>query len=339
MLAYTFHFTNKTYYKKLQDESFENGTDMYAKILSLSVTSLIKRGLGKKYIEQTYQSSNFSGKLQISDSVKRNTLMRKEIIYTKDDFSINSEMNQIIKTSMELLIKSKDVQKQTKHDLKKLLIYFSDVDTFELRSIRWNSIVYNKNNFTYKLIVNICYLIYKASIQTQKEGKSSYLNFMDDRALHTIFERFVLKYYQKHFPLYKTSSKQIKWNVFGDDELLPKMQSDIYVEAQDKCMIIDTKLYSRMLKKNSQYDTESQHSNNLYQIFTYVKNEQGLNKKEIVGMLLYARVEEGRLPDKTYNLDNSTIHVRSIDLDRNFSDIKNTLNDYLDSVIQFRSVS
>ena len=45
----------------------------------------------------------------------------------------------------------------------------------------------------------------------------------------------------------------------------------------------------------TQYDVHTLHSNNLYQIFTYVKNrdtEFGAEPHTVSGMLLYARTDE-----------------------------------------------
>ncbi len=58
--------------------------------------------------------------------------------------------------------------------------------------------------------------------------------------------------------------------------MLPVMRSDIMLRYKDKCLIIDAKFYKNTL--HNYYDTKKIHSTNLYQIFTYVKNQQ-LNLK------------------------------------------------------------
>lgn len=330
MLAYVFDIISKSSYSKLETEHFENAIDMYAKVLNIGISSLIKRGLGKEYIEEAFQNASVSGKLNLSESIKKNTLIKKEIIYTKDILSINSTMNQIIKTTVFKLLKDKNIQKQTKHDLKKLMVFYSDVDTINLHSVRWNTLKYNKNNFTYKLLINICYLIYNELIQKTKQGSNSLFNFNDNKSLHKLFEKFVLKYYQKHYKIYKPSSKQIDWNVFGDDDLLPKMQSDILLEDDKNTLIIDTKFYDKMLQNNSQFGTETQHSHNMYQIFTYVKNKQAKTSNTVSGLILYARTYTGALPDKDYFINNANFYIRSINLNEDFNQIeiqlKNIIN-------------
>ena len=87
------------------------------------VSSQLKRGLGKEYIVQTEELSSLRGKIDISASVKEQTMLRKRLVCNYDEFSVNSYMNRIIRTTMDTLIRSnisKDRKKQlaalTGHD-------------------------------------------------------------------------------------------------------------------------------------------------------------------------------------------------------------------------------
>ena len=80
----------------------------------------------------------------------------------------------------------------------------------------------------------------------------------------------------------------------------------------------------------SQYDTHTLHSNNLYQIFTYVKNkdvEFGDKIHEVSGMLLYARTDETIQPDNSYMMSGNRISVKTLDLNRPFAEIAQQLNE------------
>lgn len=59
----------------------------------------------------------------------------------------------------------------------------------------------------------------------------------------------------------------------------------------------------RRCAKQVQYDKHTFHSNNLYQIFTYMKNkdaEFGDKPHEVSGMLLYAQTDEAIQPNNCY---------------------------------------
>ena len=87
-----------------------------------------------------------------------------------------------------------------------------------------------------------------------------------------------------------------------------------------KVLIIDAKYYTHTTQV--QYNKHTLHSNNLYQIFTYVKNkdsEFGDKPHEVSGMLLYAQTEEAIQPDNTYMMSGNRISVKTLDLNCEFA--------------------
>ena len=78
----------------------------------------------------------------------------------------------------------------------------------------------------------------------------------------------------------------------------------------------------------TQFDVDSVRSNNLYQIFTYVKN-MASNKggdNEVSGMLLYAKTDTGLQPDYVYQMSGNQISVKTLDLNNDFSLISQQLD-------------
>ena len=146
-----------------------------------------------------------------------------------------------------------------------------------------------------------------------------------------LYEKFILNYYRKEHPEIRAHAPQIPWQIDdGIDFLLPKMQTDVTLEYEDKILIIDAKYYGRNLSKH--YGKDIHHTSNLYQIFTYVKNKeiemQG-NDVEISGMLLYARTTSEIQPDSDYVMSGNRISVKTLDLNQNFEKIRNQLDDII----------
>lgn len=112
--------------------------------------------------------------------------------------------------------------------------------------------------------------------------------------------------------------------------MLPIMQSDIMLVYGDRTLIIDAKYYSHTTQK--QYNVNTLHSNNLYQIFTYVKNKAAVGG-EVSGMLLYARTDEEIQPDHTYMMSGNRISVKTLDLNCDFREIARQLNAIADAFI------
>ena len=116
--------------------------------------------------------------------------------------------------------------------------------------------------------------------------------------------------------------------------MLPVMQSDITLSLGNKVLIIDAKYYSRTMQV--QYDKHTLHSNNLYQVFTYVKNKEAQFRDEpheVSGMLLYAQTDENIQPNNTYWMSGNKITVRTLNLDTEFSEISRQLNEIADDFL------
>ena len=112
------------------------------------------------------------------------------------------------------------------------------------------------------------------------------------------------------------------------------MQSDIMLSHGNNVLIIDAKYYTHTTQ--TRYGAHTLHSNNLYQIFTYVKNkdaEFGSKPHTVSGMLLYARTDEAIQPDNEYKMSGNRISVKTLDLNQDFSDIAAQLNAIADDFI------
>ena len=327
MLSYAFKVLNEQDYKSIETEQFHNVAELCAAILSKGVSLQLKRGLGREYICETEELSSPRGKLDISESIKTQSMQRKKLVCTFDEFSTNSYMNRIIKTTMLILLKSK-ISTARKKEVRKLLVFFGEVDELDAHTINWN-IRYNRNNQTYQMLVSICYLVIKGLLQTQSDGTTKLMDFLDEQRMHHLYEKFILEYYRKEFPQISANASQIPWKLDdGVGDMLPVMQSDIMLTYAGKTLIIDAKYYSQTLQQ--QYDRYSIHSGNLYQIFTYVKNKEAeISEQEhdsVSGMLLYAKTDAEVYPENEYRMSGNKIEVRTLDLSGDFDSIKKQLN-------------
>lgn len=254
-------------------------------------------------------------------------MLRKQLICTYDEFSVNCAMNQIVKSTVELLLHSK-ISKQRKKNLRKLMLYFDEVDLIDLHTVNWN-IKYNRNNQTYRMLISICYLVVKGLLQTQVDGRTKLMDFFDEQRMCRLYEKFILEYYRKEYNGQITANaSQISWQLDNEENsMLPIMQSDIMLQRDGKVLIIDAKYYTHSTQVR--FDNHTLHSGNLYQIFTYVKNkEYELRDKEhtVAGMILYAKTDEEIYPNNIYQMSGNQITVKTLDLNLPFADIAEQLN-------------
>lgn len=326
MLSYAFRTLTKQGYREMSTEKFSNTADLMTEILIAGISQQLKRGLGRAYIEQMEDIPVIRGRVNITESVKRQTMINRKLSCVYDDFSVDNSKNRIIK-STALLLLGADVAKQRKSRLRKLLVYFDKVELIDLRTVDWN-IHYDRNNQTYRMLISICYLVVKGLLQTQADGKTKIMDFLDDQQMYHLYEKFILEYYKKEYQYIKTNASKIKWQLDdGMDYMLPNLLSDITLEYDNKVLIIDAKYYSHIMQ--NRYEKETIRSANMFQIFTYVKNkETELKDKphEVAGMLLYAQTDNGTQPDCCYQMSGNMISVKTLNLNCDFEDIRRQLD-------------
>lgn len=324
MLSYAFQSLRQSNYDKVAVEEFENIHDMFAAILGKGVASQLKQGLYREYILQEEELSVLRGKLNIQGTIRNKIQHKQKLSCEYDELSENNLLNQILKTTMQILVRQKTVKQVHKVVLKKNLVFFDNVDEIEPGQIKWDKIRYQKNNQSYRMLMNVCYLVITGLLLSTEKGEVKLATFLDDRAMHSLYEKFILEYYRYHHPEYKANPDTIPWDIDdGVIEFLPAMVTDITLKHGGRTLIIDAKYYAHTMQ--SQYDVQSIHSGNLYQVFTYVKNLDKDNTGNVAGMLLYAKTQEQITPNNKYSMGGNTIWVKNLDLNLPFSQLAEQL--------------
>jgi len=101
------------------------------------------------------------------------------------------------------------------------------------------------------------------------------------------------------------------------------METDITLENETDKIIIDAKFYRETMTVN--YDKKKIKSTNLYQLFSYLFNQQNEDSKTLnaSGILLYPTIEAD------YNLQfkygNHDINIRTVNLNSNWRNISTRL--------------
>ena len=253
----------------------------------------------------------------------KNQIQRKKVLSCEyDELSVDNIFNQILKTTVDILIRDSKVRIENKADLKKVALFFDEVRVIDPSAIRWNLLRYQRNNKNYEMLMNVCYFVLDGMLQTTEKGNYKMTAFSDEH-MHRLYEKFVLEYFKRHHTyLDEARAAQVKWDLAPDTEesmirFLPIMQTDIFLRYKDQVLIIDTKYYGKTMQM--QYDKSTLHSGNVYQIFTYVKNQDVANTGNVSGMLLYAKTDEAITPDCSFVMGGNKISVKTLDLNKEFS--------------------
>ena len=333
MLAYAYQGLQQESYKEIAVEKFDNVHNLLAAILAKGVALQLKQGLYREYVNHQENLMLLRGKINITGSIK-NKLMRKQSLSCDYDLlSENNLLNQIIKTTIVLLLRVADVKETHKNELRRELLFFNNVALLEIKSIKWSNLSFQRNNRNYQLLLGICQLIIEGLLLTTDDGAYRLRSWIDEQRMCHLYEKFILEYYKKHYGSLSVSGAQIPWGLDdGVSYMLPKMQSDITLRKGNTVLIIDAKYYSHTMQVN--FSKRSLISHNLYQIFTYVKNYAysfSGGEHQVSGMLLYAKTDEELQPDNVYQMHGNQISVKTLDLNREFGELKQQLDRIVES--------
>ena len=115
-----------------------------------------------------------------------------------------------------------------KAELKKIVLFFNEVDEIGLSNIRWYSLIYQRNNQNYEMLINVCYFVLDGMIQTTNKGNYKMMSFSDEH-IHRLYEKFVLEYFKQH-PRYITCILHIL--------ILNICKNLIHISRMKRCLVI-----------------------------------------------------------------------------------------------------
>ena len=334
MLTYAFSAINQSAFDNVATEEFENVHNLFAAILVKGIGVQLKQGLYREYQNKTEDLPVVRGKIDMPGTIRNKLARRQMVTCDYDELSENNLLNRILKTTVLLLLHHARVEDEYKDTLKKEMLFFANVDLIDPAAISWSSIRLNSNNRTYGMLISVCRLVLEGMLLTTESGEQKLASFVDEQRMCRLYEKFLLEYFRKEHPELTATASQIPWQLDdGMGDMLPVMQTDITLSHGQNMLIIDAKYYAHTTQV--QHNVHTLHSENLYQIFTYVKNAatQYGDAHTVSGMLLYAKTEEEVQPNNTYQMSGNEIHVKTLDLNTDFSEIRAQLDAIAESVL------
>lgn len=329
MLAYAFRVLSEKGYVNVSTEQFENTANLLSAILDKGVTQLIKRGVRNDYIPTIESTGSPVGKINIAESIKSQYAVTHRLVCEHEEFVSDILLNQIIKAAIKVAISSEEVDSAIKKNLRRNLFHFHSISDINPKSIKWSQIRYDRNNASYKMLVNICYLLITGLLQSEDKGSMRLANIIDDQKMHRLYERFILEYYKRHYPMFHVSAAKILWNTQDEGvAFLPTMKSDVTIKYGDLTLVVDAKYYSKTMQVG-QFGNTTMNSGNIYQIFTYVKNMDVENSGKVSGVLLYAKTDEAVVPDQEITLAGNKFIMTTLDLNQPFENIARQMDEVI----------
>lgn len=288
-----------------EDKSFIEGinvntpADLLVCILNKATRALFKRGLNRSYVPSVENIRGIRGKLLFSKSLKTAKLEQGQTVCLIDSFNIDIVHNQIIKSTLSLVRKSKNIDKKLRMEASQLRNKFHQIQEIGLSRKFFKRVTIHRNNRMYRLLLHVCELIFLSLRPAEQPGTYEFIDFTQDQIrFEILYEKFLLNFYKRHSD-WLTHSPRIKWQdtevIQKNDgnEFLPQLWTDIVLRKKNQAQIIDAKFYSKTLSVH--YGTERVHRTHLNQMYVYIQNfarHPDYQNLTIEGMLLYPEIDK-----------------------------------------------
>ena len=311
---------NKLEESELVNVSAEDDSDLLnllGRVLLNGTKTLLKRGIDRQYLTENEVYQGIKGKVNIADSLRKNLFSKGLSICEFDELSANILPNQILKTTLQNLTQIPSISPTLKHEIRTIIYRLHEVNEIVLTETVFYQVHINRNNSFYAFLLNISELIYKNLSINEETGNFQFKEFLrDEQQMARLFEEFIRNFYKIEVPEAKVFREDLHWKMSGEmHQFLPKMQTDISIKINDRKLIIDAKYYKETLQKY--YDSEKIHSQHLYQLFAYLKNQENLQAE---GILIYPTIQKSL--SLAYTHEGHTIRIETLNLNQDWRGVK-----------------
>jgi 5-methylcytosine-specific restriction enzyme subunit McrC len=318
LLLYAWDRIGEEEERLVDDVDFTRLQDVFAHVLADTVARLLARGLDRDYVEAEEAVAGVRGKLDLSVTLKRGLLTSARTYCRFDELQHDVLQNRILKATLRSLL-AVDLNASLRSRIGRLHRKMDAVSDVPISLRDFRMVRLHRNNRAYDFALRLCRLIHDNLMISESTGQAKFRDFRrDDRQMAALFEAFAFNFFRREQSRFCVTRPLIRWHDAQgsetDLEWLPSMRTDMVLEAQDRCIVLDTKYYTEALKRT--FSKRKVRSGHLYQIFAYVENRAANfpGRPPHEGMLVYPVVEKAFAFD--YRLKGRRITVRSIGLDQ-----------------------
>lgn len=317
---------------KADVEASPNLLGLLARILAGSTEQLLRRQLKRAYEPHHEAIRGIRGRIDFGMSLKRRAFEKGTAHCSFYQLTIDTLKNRIIRSTINRIAKdarinhvSTDTHNDLIQRLRALEYAMEGVSLKRIESSDFSRLQITRNDREYFLPIAICYLIHKLEMPKEEAGDHLLTALLrDEITFHKLFELFIYNFYRLHLKGCDIGyQNKLSWFDEMNCPLVPDMSTDIMLNwpSQNHRLVIDAK-YSQKTLATNQYGGSKFKSNNLYQIYTYLRTQEhrGGSYAEAQGMLLYPTTAGNML--ETMKVQGHKIHIATVDLGKSWQEIE-----------------
>lgn len=349
MLCYAWNVLSIKDTINVASEKLDYSYNLLGRIFSYGVGKLIRQGFYRSYIATEDELGVVRGKVLIQNTINKSSLIKKKVCCSFDEFTPNNLFNQIIKYTLNNLIKNTAIENSIKKDLKKQVTYFAQISESKPDKTNLQKLRFNKNNFIYKLLISLAAMLYNNTVVNENSGKTSFNDFYREEQMQKVYELFLLNFYALHLnkEKYRVHAPKIHWKIdetaleewgkfFDIDTKITDRRTDIVIENREEKIqfIIDAKYYKDALVSAYQsQNVETYRTSHINQVRGYVLDSAFDGKK--YGALIYPTVYNNRLERGTlFPIAGAQIIMKTINLNQDWQKIESDLLEFAKKIVK-----
>lgn len=341
LLCYALDHLQEKDYAEVRTEGCDRAWDLLATVLIRSTQQVVKRGVHRDYLVMRERRAFPRGKILLTEELRRPVIGSLARTCEFDELSADILPNQIIRATLALMLRNERVKPELRAQMREVFGFFEPFAAMRLDGRAFRQLQLHRNMRHYRFVLDVCEFIHRQLLPNTNAGQSRFRDFVrDDARMGELFEQFVRNFFAKEQSRYRVTRPSVAWALNEDRsspgglQLLPSMKTDICLEAWDEKVIVECKFYSTPLRTH--YEKTSFISGHLYQLFSYLKNQECQPGWEAAsGMLLYATVDEPF--DERVHLHGHSIRVVSVSLSQDWQKLSAALLALLEGVASGRA--
>ena len=343
MLCYAWNVLAITDDIKVGSDDYDDAYNLLARIFSFGVGRLIRSGFHRSYIEETEELSTIRGKINIQESINDLSIYNKKVVCTYDEYSTNDTFNQIIRYTINSLIKNSVISDITKKELIKESTFFVGIKPIPPTKQTLKKLVFNRNNIMYKLLINISTMLYNNTTVNEEDGNEVFKDFYRNEQMHKVFELFLLNFYTIHLDkrIYHVHAPKINWHIdenaaeiwgglFDIEDNPGDRRTDIVIENKQLKLqlIFDAKYYKNtFVNAYMSSDDETIRTSHINQIRGYLLDSDFNGAK--IGSLIYPMVNNELKNGMVRAIQGTPITIKTVNLCDDWKNIETDLLDFV----------
>lgn len=296
--------------------------DLLGVLLAVAVERRLRRGVGRGYVAMAATLPRVRGRIDWLSTESGQQLLRGRVSCRFQALTHNTPRNSFARAALRAL-----ASRVTKADLRSRLL---DLDralaSWGVDAMRPSAAAVIRDTpgpreLDDRLMVEAARLALDLVLPAEAEGGTTVTRLArDERLLRKIFEAGVAGYLRYHLHGRDGWSvrpqRRLKWPVedptLGLVALMPDMYVDIILERGPRRIIVDTKFTGMLALR--QWSGDGLKSDHIYQIYTYLRSQEGVcaRAERAEGLLLYPSL--GRALEEAVTIQGHRIRFATLDL-------------------------